>query len=96
MARNTTSPTRALEPAPPTATSADPADAVTGGATAPDEESGFGHGVDGLTPRSDVPSGGSQAPAQPPAGGGATAPADTPAAGPTAAASAAETAGSFK
>ena len=29
----------------------DPADAVTGGSTAPDEESGFGHGVDGLTPR---------------------------------------------
>jgi RNA polymerase sigma factor (sigma-70 family) len=76
VARNTTSPTRAGESSPQTATKLDPADAVTGGAAAPDEEDGFGHGVDGLTPRSEVPVGGSGAPAQPPASGGATAPSD--------------------
>ena len=75
IARNTTSPTRAVEAAPLTATRVDPADAVTGGAAAPDEESGFGHGVDGLKPRAEMPAGGSGAPAQPPVSGGATAPA---------------------
>ena len=102
IARNTTSPTRGVESSPASATAADPAHAVTGGAAAPDEESGFGHGVDGLTPRSDVPAGGSESAnpsAQPPAGGGARAPADAPAAAinpSTASASAAETAGSSK
>jgi len=98
IARNTTSPTRGAEASPASETSADPADAVTGGAAAPDEESGFGHGVDGLTPRSHVPAGGSQAPAQPPAGGGAMAPADAAAttSPSTASASVAEAAGSPK
>ena len=36
-----------------------PSTPPTGGAVAPDEEDGFGHGVDGLTPRSEVPVGGS-------------------------------------
>jgi RNA polymerase sigma factor (sigma-70 family) len=75
IARNTTSPTRTVDAAPVTATKSDPADATTGGATAPDEEHGFGHGVDGLTPRSEMPAGGSGAPAPPPSSGGATAPA---------------------
>ena len=102
LARNTTSPTRVAESAPAAAV-AGPADAVTGGATAPDEENGFGHGVDGLTPRTEVPPGGSGAPSAPPAGGGATGPADAPAgsSGPaapgTTSAAAAETVpGSFK
>ena len=80
--RNTTSPTRsgAIGSSPLTATAVYPADArITGGAAAPDEESGFGHGVDGLTPRGEVSAGGSGAPTQPPASGGATAPADVPA-----------------
>ena len=80
--RNTTSPTRSgtIGSSPLTATAVDPADAgITGGAAAPDEESGFGHGVDGLTPRTEVPAVGSGAPTQPPASGGATAPADVPA-----------------
>ena len=104
IARNTTSPTRAIESSPTTAAGIDRADEVTGGSAAPDEESGFGHGVDGLTPRGEVPVGGSQATnpsAQPAASGGTTAPADTPAANPpnpsTGSAGAAETApGSFK
>ncbi len=82
IARNTTSPTRALEAAPTTAAGIDHADEVTGGSAAPDEESGFGHGVDGLTPRGELPAGGTQASGpsaqQPPPSGGATAPADAP------------------
>ncbi len=88
---------------PGVATRVDPADRVTGGSTAPDEDDGFGHGVDGLTPRSEIPPGGSQATTQPSANGGATAPSDAaPAASSTsnpsaAAASSAETVpGSFK
>ncbi|HEV2776572.1 MAG TPA: RNA polymerase sigma factor [Solirubrobacteraceae bacterium] len=77
IARNTTSPTRALEPAAATPAAGD-ADEVTGGAAAPDEEDGFGHGVDGLTPRSEMPAGGSHAAAQQAEGGGATAPAADP------------------
>ena len=100
ITRNTTSPTRAAEVVPGAATGADPADLVTGGSTVPDEEAGFGHGVDGLTPRSEIPPGGSHAPTQPASSGGATAPADTPpAAGKpsSATASSAETVpGSFK
>ena len=104
IARNTTSPTRAaLEPAPATP-AVGAADEVTGGAAAPDEEHGFGHGVNGLTPRSEMPPGGSHGPAQPPASGGATAPADSPAASGTSpagssapsAAAAEATPGSFK
>jgi RNA polymerase sigma factor (sigma-70 family) len=103
IARNTTSPTRALEPAAATP-AVGAADEMTGGATAPDEEHGFGHGVDGLTPRTEMPAGGSHAPAQPPASGGATAPADAPAASGTSssgssapsAAAAEATPGSFK
>jgi len=76
ITRNTTSPTRAgVGFSPATATPVEPADAVTGGAAAPDEESGFGHGVDGLKPQAEAPAGGSGAPAQPPVSGGATAPA---------------------
>ena len=106
ITRNTTSPTRAMESSPTTAAGVDHADEVTGGSAAPDEESGFGHGVDGLTPRSEMPAGGSQASSQatgPTANGGTTAPADAPAAvsGPsnpsTGTAAAAETVpGSFK
>ena len=81
IARNTTSPTRAIETAPAT-TAVDHADEVTGGAAAPDEEHGFGHGVDGLTPRAEMPAGGSHAPVSPPESGGATAPTD-PAPAPT-------------
>ena len=83
ITRNTTSPTRAMESSPTTAAGVDHADEVTGGSAAPDEESGFGHGVDGLTPRSEMPAGGSQASSQatgPTANGGTTAPADAPAA----------------
>jgi RNA polymerase sigma factor (sigma-70 family) len=90
IARNTTSPTRAIEPAAQTTTRLDPADAVTGGSAAPDEDNGFGHGVDGLTPRTEIPPGGSGASnssATPPVSGGATAPADTPATAPGASAS---------
>jgi hypothetical protein len=79
IARNTTSPTRAVESSPQAATRLDPADAVTGGAAAPDEDNGFGHGVDGLKPRAEMPAGGSGVPTQPPTSGGATAPADAPA-----------------
>ena len=84
IARNTTSPTRAVGLV-PTRPAVGPADGLTGGAAAPDEEHGFGHGVDGLTPRSEMPAGGSHALAQPPPSGGATAPADAPAASGTAA-----------
>ncbi len=78
IARNTTSPTRAAALAPAT-TKVDTADAVTGGSAAPDENDGFGHGVDGLTPRSEMPAGTGRGPAEStaPASGGATAPADT-------------------
>jgi RNA polymerase sigma factor (sigma-70 family) len=74
--RSTASPTRASASPLTTAPAADAADAVTGGAAAPDEEDGFGHGVDGLRPAKELPAGGSEAPALPPESGGATAPAD--------------------
>jgi hypothetical protein len=103
IAHNTTSPTRASESSRTSATGVDHADEVTGGSAAPDEENGFGHGVDGLTPRTEVPAGGSGAALQQSASGGATAPVDTiaPAATPanpsTGSAAAAGTApGSFK
>jgi hypothetical protein len=81
IARNTTSPTRtaSIGSSPPAATPADEAAVVTGGATAPDEEDGFGHGVDGLKPRTEVPASGTGLTPQPPSSGGATAPADAPA-----------------
>ncbi len=81
IARNTTSPTRAAEAAPQTPVSADRADAVTGGSAAPDEESGFGHGVDGLTPRSELPAGGSGPPTVPATSVGGTAPSASAGAG---------------
>jgi len=64
--------------------SAHKADALTGGATAPDETTGFGDGVDGLTPRgpaAPAPDKGPGAPTQPPqpaAPGGLAAPAESP------------------
>jgi RNA polymerase sigma factor (sigma-70 family) len=97
IARNTTSPTRGAALAPADTTKVDTADAVTGGSAAPDEEDGFGHGVDGLTPRSEMPAGTGtgRGPADTtaPTSGGATAPADSTAATPTASAAAATTAG---
>ncbi len=76
IARNTTSPTRGADVAPATSR-VDPADGVTGGSTAPDEVSGFGHGADGLTPRAELPAGGGRGPAEtPPVSGGVRAPAD--------------------
>ena len=78
ITRNTTSPTRATEAAPGSTVTTHSAHAVTGGSAAPDEESGFGHGVDGLTPRSEMAPGGSGPPTAPPPSGGDTAPA-TPA-----------------
>jgi len=99
IARNTTSPTRAPEGATGTATGADRADEVTGGVVAPDEETGFGHGVDGLTPRTEIP-GGTHPPPSPPASGGATVPGDTPPAttspSPSAATAAEAAPGAFK
>ena len=94
IARNTTSPTRAASLAPAATTKVDTADAVTGGSAAPDEEDGFGHGVDGLTPRSEMPAGTGRGPADTtaPASGGATAPADATAATPATSAAAAATA----
>jgi len=84
--RSTASPTRVAE-APGSATpTAGAADEVTGGAAAPDEDEGFGHGVDGLTPSRELPPGGSGAPAEPPANSGSSGPADEPAAAPAAAA----------
>jgi len=77
LERNTTSPTRAPEGAGVGATGAHPADEVTGGVAAPDEETGFGHGVDGLTPRTEIPADGTHPPPSPPASGGAAAPGDT-------------------
>jgi hypothetical protein len=58
---------------------------VTGGATAPDEEQGFGHGVDGLKPNKELPLGGSVAPSTPPESGATAPAADTPAETPVAA-----------
>ncbi len=82
---STASPTRAAS-SPVAMPAADAADDVTGGAAAPDEEAGFGHGVDGLQPHKELPVGGSVAPAAPPASGGASAPADAPATAPAASA----------
>ncbi|MDP1850038.1 MAG: RNA polymerase sigma factor [Solirubrobacteraceae bacterium] len=100
LARNTTSPTRAPEGAAGIATGAGGADEVTGGVVAPDEETGFGHGIDGLTPRTEIPAGGTRPPPSPPSSGGATAPGDTPSAptspSPGSAAAAEATPGAFK
>lgn len=85
--RSTASPTRASAPA---AAATPVADDLTGGAAAPDEEDGFGHGVDGLKPAEDLPAAGSVAPTPPPASGGASAPADAPATAPAATAASAE------
>ena len=79
--RSTASPTRA-DASPLAATPAAGAgDAITGGAAAPDEEDGFGHGVDGLKPSKELPAGGSVAAGTPPANGdvSAGAPAGAPA-----------------
>jgi RNA polymerase sigma factor (sigma-70 family) len=81
IARNTPSPTRGATVPPGESTKLDTADAVTGGSAAPDEENGFGHGVDGLTPRSELPATGrGPADTTAPVSGGATAPADSTAA----------------
>ncbi len=87
---STASPTRAAS-SPVATPAADAADDVTGGAAAPDEDEGFGHGVDGLRPHKELPAGGSVAPAAPPAGGGASAPSDAPAPAPGASAATAAT-----
>ena len=77
--RATTSPTRVVESLAERTSQIGAVDAATGGAVAPDEEDGFGHGVDGLTPRTEVPVGGSVSTiVTPPAGGGAAAPDDEP------------------
>jgi len=75
--RSTPSPTRANRPgaALPAAGAAGP---VTGGAAAPDEEEGFGHGVDGLKPKRELPLGGSEAPTAPTESGDTSSPADAP------------------
>jgi RNA polymerase sigma factor (sigma-70 family) len=75
---STTSPTRGTSPRAATP-AAGAGDSVTGGAAAPDEEEGFGHGVDGLKPKKELPVGGSEAPTAPPKGAGASVTADAPA-----------------
>jgi RNA polymerase sigma factor (sigma-70 family) len=86
--RSTASPTRASASPVGAVPAAGTADAVTGGAAAPDEEDGFGHGVDGLKPNKELPVGGSVAPGTPSESGAASAPADVPAAHPAASAAA--------
>jgi RNA polymerase sigma factor (sigma-70 family) len=85
--RSTASPTRASTSLATAVPVAGAADEVTGGSAAPDEENGFGHGVDGLKPSKELPVGGSVAPTMPPENGGASAPADAPATAPAATAS---------
>lgn len=85
---STASPTRAASSPLAATPAAGTADAVTGGAAAPDEDDGFGHGVDGLKPHKELPAGGSVAPIAPPDSGGASAPADAPATAPAASAAA--------
>ncbi|HWI06748.1 MAG TPA: sigma-70 family RNA polymerase sigma factor [Solirubrobacteraceae bacterium] len=85
--RSTTSPTRGVAPV-AAAPAGGAADELTGGAAAPDENQGFGHGVDGLRPATELPAGGSAPPVLPAASGGTTAPADAPAPAPSAAAAA--------
>jgi RNA polymerase sigma factor (sigma-70 family) len=78
--RSTASPTRASE-SPVTATPAAGTDRLTGGAAAPDEDNGFGHGVDGLKPNQELAPGGSGAPADPaPTGGSSVSAGNAPAA----------------
>jgi len=77
--RSTASPTRGSSAPGAVAPVAGATNSVTGGATAPDEEHGFGHGVDGLKPNKEPPIGGSVAPSTPPEAGGAAPPADAPA-----------------
>jgi RNA polymerase sigma factor (sigma-70 family) len=84
--RSTASPTRVADAPGASTPTAGAADQVTGGAAAPDENDGFGHGVDGLTPSRELPPGGSGASAEPPVSSGALAPTDRPAAAPTSAA----------
>ena len=88
--RSTASPTRGGASAGAAAPVAGTTNAVTGGASAPDEDQGFGHGVDGLRPAKELPAHGSVAPAAPPESGGASAPADAPAATPAPSGAAAE------
>jgi RNA polymerase sigma factor (sigma-70 family) len=78
--RSTASPTRAGSSPLAATPAAGAGDAVTGGAAAPDEEDGFGHGVDGLKPSKELPADGSVAAGTPPASGAV--PADAPAAAP--------------
>jgi len=84
----TASPTRAASSPVAATPAAGGVDVVTGGAAAPDEDDGFGHGVDGLKPSRELPAGGSVAPAAPPESGGASAPANAPATAPAASAAA--------
>ncbi|HVF79599.1 MAG TPA: sigma-70 family RNA polymerase sigma factor [Solirubrobacteraceae bacterium] len=84
--RSTASPTRASTSAAATVPVAGEADEVTGGSAAPDEENGFGHGVDGLRPTKELPVGGSVAPTLPPENGGASVPDDAHTSAPVSAA----------
>jgi RNA polymerase sigma factor (sigma-70 family) len=88
--RSTESPTRASADPGASTPVDDDTNATTGGATAPDEQDGFGQGVDGLKPNKELPAGVSVAPATPPDGGDASATGDAPTAAPAAAVPAAE------
>jgi RNA polymerase sigma factor (sigma-70 family) len=78
LRRSTASPTRLAEAPGSSVPTAAAADQVTGGAAAPNEDDGFGHGVDGLTPSRELPPGGSGAPDDVPASGGSAGPTDQP------------------
>jgi RNA polymerase sigma factor (sigma-70 family) len=85
LRRSTASPTRGSSMPGAAVPAAGATNSVTGGTTAPDEEQGFGHGVDGLKPNKELPIGGSVAPSTPPENGAAAPPADAPAETPAAA-----------
>jgi hypothetical protein len=84
--RSTASPTRVAEAPGSSTPRAGAADQVTGGAAAPNEDDGFGHGVDGLTPSRELPPGGTGAPDDVTANGGSSGPTDQPGAAPATAA----------
>jgi RNA polymerase sigma factor (sigma-70 family) len=84
--RSTASPTRVAEAPGSSSPRAGAADQVTGGAAAPNEDDGFGHGVDGLTPSRELPPGGTGAPDDVTANGGSSGPTDQPGATPATAA----------
>jgi RNA polymerase sigma factor (sigma-70 family) len=84
--RSTASPTRVAAAPGSSMPAAETADQVTGGAAAPNEDDGFGHGVDGLTPSRELPPGGSGATDDVAANGGSSGPTDQPGATPATAA----------